>query len=623
MDLPAQRDTDDLDTTATPEAMTTEAVVAVPDVEDDATEHGVDADEAVSGEDMSDDTPLDELSDEDRAVLHAQWDAEINTVVLADPHEVLIAENVRTDNAEADDETTANLKTHGVKTATNGYRDYDTGAIVVTEGQRRVLNAREAGCELPVWMKTPPPADERKATIERIINQIIENDDAIRKPLTLQDTARGLQQLAAFNLTPTGIARKLVRGKDGKAYVENVLKAGRSELAVKAAERFQLDLLQAAVIAEFDEAGDTDTAKELIRIARVEPNNFRVFAESKRAESAENERFAALTEDLTDELTAAGITIFDNSLPDDDGDARSLERLRPTPEDEPRTELTAEDHAACPGHGAWIEEEYDEHDERMPGRNGHHRPQPGFTDPLQPGIPCPAQPRPARYSGGSLPTELGQLFRGLAHRPEAHLVQPARLGPELETAAIQAAHPTYAGHLGAGDPDRHKDLDAQLDLVSADQQAGERPRRAYAVDNGPAPQDEVVVLVPQCSKLARVLWGRRRDLAKSSGLLPPPGPDKHCRHQKRADRQQDDPHFCMRAHRHFSRVTGEVSQSNRFVSQFQTFGMLNDADHVSDTPPCTSAAGSGRPSAPRPPLSSPTYTGRPWLSVAHEKSAPP
>src|SRR2546423_13928559 len=107
-------------------------------------------------------------------------------------------------------------------------------------------------------MKPPPPADVRKATIERIVNQFIENDPTTRKPLTLADTARGLQQLAAFNLTPTGIARKLALGKKGKAYVENALQAGRSELAVKAAERFQLDLLQAAVIAEFDEAGDRE-----------------------------------------------------------------------------------------------------------------------------------------------------------------------------------------------------------------------------------------------------------------------------------------------------------------------------------------------------------------------------
>jgi ParB family chromosome partitioning protein len=364
MDLPTQRDTDEVDTMA----LSDPTVVAAPDRDNDTSEEEA-IDQASDGSDNSDDAtsgdiPLEDLSDKELTALHEQWDTEINTVLLADPHRVLIAENVRTDNAAADEETTANFRAHGVKTATNGYRDYDTGAIVVTEGQRRVLNAREAGCSLPVWMKTPPPADERKATIERIVNQIIEND--IRARLTLGDTARGLQQLAAFNLTPTGIARKLALGKKGKAYVENVLQAGQSELAVKATERFQLDLIQAAVIAEFDNAGDLDTAKELICIARESPNNFGVVAERKRAERAENERFAALAEVLTQELTAADVTIFDDSLSVYNGDSRSLDRLRPTAEDEPHTELTAQDHVSCPGHGAWIDDEYDQDDKRVP-----------------------------------------------------------------------------------------------------------------------------------------------------------------------------------------------------------------------------------------------------------------
>lgn len=354
MDLPTQRDTDAPSTTTT---LDTELTPSNMD--------GGTADDT-SSTDVGD-IPLDELSDEELAALHAKWHAEIDTIIWVDPHNVRLAENVRTDNAEADEETTANITAHGVTTATNGYRDFDTGDVVVTEGQRRILNSRKAGCKAPVWMKTPPPADERKATIERIVHQLIENDPALRRPLTLADTARGLQQLAAFKLTPTGIARKLALGKKGKAYVENVLQAGQSELALKATDRFELDLLQAAVIAEFDEAGDLDTAKELIRIARENPNNFTVLAERKRTERAEKQRLAALTEDLTEELTAAGVTIFDESLPDDDGDARSLDRLRPTPEDEPRTELTAEDHASCPGRGAWIDtDHYDEQGNQIP-----------------------------------------------------------------------------------------------------------------------------------------------------------------------------------------------------------------------------------------------------------------
>ncbi|WP_410598040.1 ParB/RepB/Spo0J family partition protein [Amycolatopsis sp. lyj-23] len=348
MDLPTQRDTDNPTTTPDTDLPPSDLDGAASDGDTSSTD--------------VEDTPLDELPDTERAALHATWDTEIDTVQHVDPHTVLLAENVRTDNAEADKDTTANFKTHGVKTAVNGYRDYDTGAIVVTEGQRRVLNAREAGCTVPVWMKTPPPADERKATIERIVNQLIENDPALRRSLTLADTARALQQLAAFNLKPAGIARKLALGTKGKTYVENVLQAGQSELALKAAERYDLDLLQAAVIAEFDETGDTDTAKELILTARTAPNNFAQLAERKRTERADKQRLAALTEDLTEELTAAGVTIFDDSLPGHDGDARSLDRLRPTPEDEPHTELSAEDHASCPGHGAWIET--DHHDEQ-------------------------------------------------------------------------------------------------------------------------------------------------------------------------------------------------------------------------------------------------------------------
>ncbi|MEA5367225.1 hypothetical protein VA596_47395 [Amycolatopsis sp., V23-08] len=352
MDLPTQR-ADDADP-ATPE------VELAPSDLDNAVTEPADAQEAAPG-----DNPLAGLSEEELAALHTQWDAEINTVIHINPDEALLAENVRTENAEADPATTTNFQHNGVNTATNGYRNYETGIVMITEGQRRFNNARAAGVELPVWMKTPPPANERKATIERIVRQLEEND--LRKPLTLGDTARAIQQLAAFNLTPAGIARKLARGKNGTTYVTQVLQAGESELALKAAERFDLDLVQAAVVAEFDAAGDREAAKELVRIARTEPNNFQVFAHARRAEHAMKQRLATLVTKLTRELTAAKVTIFGGSLTPDSGEARSLDRLRPSPEDAPHTALTAQDHASCPGHGAWIEDDHhDDNGDRVP-----------------------------------------------------------------------------------------------------------------------------------------------------------------------------------------------------------------------------------------------------------------
>ncbi|WIY05567.1 hypothetical protein QRX60_17580 [Amycolatopsis mongoliensis] len=352
MDLPTQR-ADEADPT------TPEVDPAPTSLEDAPTDLAGTAEAASGG------NPLAGLSEDELAALHAQWDAEINTVIHINPDEALLAENVRTENAEADPATTANFKNNGINTAANGYRNYETGIVMITEGQRRFKNARAAGVELPVWMKTPPPADERKATIERIVRQLEEND--LRKPLTLGDSARAIQQLAAFNLTPAGIARKLARGRNGAAYVKQVLQAGESELALKAAERFDLNLVQAAVVAEFDKAGDRETAKELVRIARTEPNNFQVFAHAKRAEHAEKQRLAALVTKLTRELAAAKVTIFGGSLTLDTGEARSLDRLRPSPEDAPYTALTAQDHASCPGHGAWIEDDHhDDNGDRVP-----------------------------------------------------------------------------------------------------------------------------------------------------------------------------------------------------------------------------------------------------------------
>ncbi|GAA3586793.1 hypothetical protein GCM10022222_84390 [Amycolatopsis ultiminotia] len=305
-----------------------------------------------AGEDAS--TASEPNADEARRHLLHDREAEYDTIVWADPDEVVIAENVRVDNATADATTTANLKALGVRVATNGYRA-DDGTIMITQGQRRVLNARRAGVPVPVWMQAPPPADERKAAIERIVGQMSEND--VRVAMTLADTYRGMQQLAAFDLTPKAIARKLARGKGGTTYVENVFTAGASELATKAAERYDLDLVQAATIAEFDNAGDTSTATDLLRLALEQPNNFEVYANVKRTERADAARKEQLTEQLTHDLTGAGIVIFDRTLDPYSGPARTLDRLRPTPDATSDTALIPAGHASCPGHGAWIEED--------------------------------------------------------------------------------------------------------------------------------------------------------------------------------------------------------------------------------------------------------------------------
>lgn len=294
-------------------------------------------------------------SEEELRARRVAWEAEYDTIVWCDPAEVVIDTNVRTENADTDADTVRDMRQHGVGMAVKGYRA-DNGTVMITVGQRRVLNARKAKCEVPVWMQAPPSDDERTATIDRIVQQLNEND--LRQGLTLGDRYSAFQQLAAFDLKPAGIARKLGRGKGGKEYVENVLQAGASDLARAATARYDLTVDQAAVVAEFESRDALTVAKELIRLAVAEPNNFGVYADVERRKYAEAERVQALTEHLTQELTDAGVTILDSSIAADTGLARSLDRLRLTPDSEPGSTLTADEHQSCPGRAAWLHEDY-------------------------------------------------------------------------------------------------------------------------------------------------------------------------------------------------------------------------------------------------------------------------
>lgn len=339
VDLPVQRDDEPAvdETTASPDTVT-------------VSEESSDTTEATLRPDGDSD---------DNGQRQAGWEDEYDRVLFFDPDEVVIDDNVRQENAVTDPDTVRDMRSRGVDQAVRGYRA-DDGTVMITMGQRRVLNAREAGCQVPVWMQVPPSVDERKATIERIVAQVNEND--LRLSLTRGDEYKAVNQLRAFNLTPVGIARKLSR-HPGR--VENVLKVGDSTLAAAAADRYDLDLEKMAVVAEFEGYGDVDTVKELIRVAIESPNNFTVLAERKRRDRAEDERVRELTDALTQELTEAGVTILDSSVPQWSGDARTLDRLRPSPDSEPHTELIVVAHAACPGHGAWIEQDYDDEENRI------------------------------------------------------------------------------------------------------------------------------------------------------------------------------------------------------------------------------------------------------------------
>jgi ParB family chromosome partitioning protein len=274
--------------------------------------------------------------------------AEIDTIVHADPNDVVIQNNVRTHGLELDKKTVANYQNRGIRSAINGFRRED-GVIVITEGQLRVLHAREAGTTVPVWMKHPPSEDETAAEIKRVFDQLDENDH--RRNLTHRDVADAHQYLLDLGVSPAKIARE--RGKSRREIQASVDLAS-AELTVKAADRYGLDLLQAAEITWFEQQGLLENVKELILTAVEHPNNFKALAQRRRNDHAEDLATRELTEAVTTELTAAGVPILDRSTRKYEGDARPLDLLRPTPEADRGAELTADSHTGCPGHAAWI-----------------------------------------------------------------------------------------------------------------------------------------------------------------------------------------------------------------------------------------------------------------------------
>lgn len=288
-------------------------------------------------------------------------DGDYDRIVWVPPSSLVIGPNARQENAEPDPEQVRAFKKAGVQDPIKAYGD-ENGRLVVVVGQLRTLGAIKAGVErVPVWVQPAPSGTDKAQTVERLVTQFSENRH--RKAMTRGDEFRVFEQLALEGMSPTAIGRAL---SVGKPEVVASLAVGRSELAATAADKYDLTLDQAAVVAEFEGYGDLDTAKELILTAVDKPTNFATLAQRKRNDRAEAQRRRELEAALTEQLSAAGVRILDESVPDWTGPARPLDWLRPRAEDMPGTVLTVEDHADCPGHSAWIDVEYDDNDREVP-----------------------------------------------------------------------------------------------------------------------------------------------------------------------------------------------------------------------------------------------------------------
>jgi ParB family transcriptional regulator, chromosome partitioning protein len=256
------------------------------------------------------------------------------TLEQVDPATLLVDGNVRSD-AALDKAFIGSIRDLGVLVPIVAVRT-TSGELRVRYGQRRTLAAVQAArTTVPVIVAGEDDADDAA----RIVSQWHENEH--RAGLTTSDKVAAVEQLSLLGLSAAQIVRQT---RSRKTDVDQALAAAGSALAKGATERYDfLTLDQAAAVAEFE--AQPDTVKALIAGAKSSDGDFAHCLQRARDDREE----AAKRQALLDELTAAGVTVIDRPAYND-RTARVLHEMAT----EDGKELTAKQHAACPGHAAYL-----------------------------------------------------------------------------------------------------------------------------------------------------------------------------------------------------------------------------------------------------------------------------
>ncbi|WP_182262070.1 ParB N-terminal domain-containing protein [Rhodococcus sp. UFZ-B548] len=201
------------------------------------------------------------------------------------PDTLEIGENVRdsVDLSQTPD-FVESIRENGVLEAISAVRTAD-GTIVVRDGQRRTLAARETGLTtVPVVIYPDTAGSDKARAVDRIGKQITANRH--REGLTAAQHTRGVAQMLEFGASITKVSKTLAMDKrDVKAQAA----VGKAEAARAALDAGQLDLAHAAVVAEFEEAGDAEAVEKLLA---TRYHNFDHTAERLRGLREEREAYA-------------------------------------------------------------------------------------------------------------------------------------------------------------------------------------------------------------------------------------------------------------------------------------------------------------------------------------------
>ncbi|MFI5627542.1 ParB/RepB/Spo0J family partition protein [Nocardioides sp. NPDC051685] len=268
---------------------------------------------------------------------------EAGTTVHVAPSSLLLERNIRTIPRDAAfTDLTRSITEVGVLEPIVAVTT-TSGDLLVRFGERRTLAAIEAQREtVPVYV-AGADSTAKDDEIARVIAQREENTH--RVGLTTAEEIGVVGQLAAFGLSPAQIAK---RTRIDKTTVETSLTVANSKMATKATERYDvLGLDQAAVVAEFED--DPEAVKALVLAAH----------EGQFDHTAQRLRDDRITDRLRVQVAAmldeCGITLIEEPGYNDPRISK-ISDLRVSAEDS--TRITEEEHATCPGHVAWISNEY-------------------------------------------------------------------------------------------------------------------------------------------------------------------------------------------------------------------------------------------------------------------------
>ncbi len=254
-------------------------------------------------------------------------------LVLLDPHQVEPEDNIRW-NVDLDKDFVASVRQHGVLLPVRARTDAD-GKILIRDGRRRLMAARETGQQLPVFLVD---ATDEKA--ERIIEQHATNKH--RRGLSTAEEVDVWQQLSLEGMSPATIARKT---GTKRAVVDAGLAVAEHENASKAVADYDLTLDQAAVLIQLED--DPGAVEELREVAESDPAQFDHLAQELLDAKATREEVAKLRADYE----ANGVIVVDWPS-GSDPDVAFLYHLRAAD----GSHLTEENYAGQPGYAIALDE---------------------------------------------------------------------------------------------------------------------------------------------------------------------------------------------------------------------------------------------------------------------------